>query len=155
MNRRFQRSIEALDASLKELKTRAAVSIPSLPPVMPKSGVYLFTEDKKHLYVGRSNDLKGRIRRHARPSSRQSSATFAFKLAREATGETTASYNKKGSREALMKKPAFRRAFEAAKERIRGMDVRWVEEPNQLRQALLEIYAAVAFKTPYNDFKTH
>jgi hypothetical protein len=35
------------------------------------------------------------------------------------------------------------------------MDIRFVEENDPLRQALLEIYAAVALCTPYNDFETH
>lgn len=30
-----------------------------------------------------------------------------------------------------------------------------VEERDQLRQALLEIYVAVALETPFNDFDTH
>ena len=38
-----------------------------------------------------------------------------------------------------------------------GVDqiIRFVEENDPVRQALLEIYAAVALKTPYNDFDTH
>jgi hypothetical protein len=35
------------------------------------------------------------------------------------------------------------------------MDVRFVEEPDPICQALLEIYSAVALQTPYNDFDTH
>jgi hypothetical protein len=35
------------------------------------------------------------------------------------------------------------------------MDVRYVEEKDALRQALLEIYVSVVLKTPYNDFETH
>ena len=51
--------------------------------------------------------------------------------------------------------PAFAAAFLAAKERIRGMEDRYVEEANQNRQALLEIYCAIVLETPYNDFRTH
>jgi hypothetical protein len=35
------------------------------------------------------------------------------------------------------------------------MDVRYVEETDALRQALLEIYVSIVLKTPYNDFDTH
>jgi len=35
------------------------------------------------------------------------------------------------------------------------MDVRYVEETDPLRQALLEIYVSIVLKTPYNDFDTH
>ncbi len=51
--------------------------------------------------------------------------------------------------------PAFAAAFTAAKERIRQMEYRYVEEADQNRQALLEIYCAVVLATPYNDFGTH
>lgn len=51
--------------------------------------------------------------------------------------------------------PVFAAAFSAAKERIRQMEYRYVEEVDQNRQALLEIYCAVVLATPYNDFGTH
>ena len=54
-----------------------------------------------------------------------------------------------------MLNPDFVSAFSEAKTRIRNMEYRCVEEPDQNRQALLEIYCAVVLKTPYNDFKTH
>jgi hypothetical protein len=60
-----------------------------------------------------------------------------------------------GSRAGLMLDPAFAAAFTAAKERIRKMEYRFVEETDQDRQALLEIYCAVVLETPYNDFGTH
>jgi hypothetical protein len=46
-------------------------------------------------------------------------------------------------------------AYEAAKKRIKKMDVRWIQEPDPTRQALLEIYVSVVLKTPFNDFDTH
>jgi hypothetical protein len=57
--------------------------------------------------------------------------------------------------EALMQDPEFSAAFDRAKARIRDMDIRFVSEPDSLRQSLLEIYAAVTLKTPFNDFDTH
>jgi hypothetical protein len=35
------------------------------------------------------------------------------------------------------------------------MDLRFVEESDPTRQALLEIYVAVTLKTPFNDFDNH
>jgi hypothetical protein len=80
---------------------------------------------------------------------------FAFRLARERTGRLEASYNKKDSREALQEDPAFAAAFDEAKARIRKMDLRFVEEHDPLKQALLEIYVSIVLRTPYNDFNTH
>ena len=55
----------------------------------------------------------------------------------------------------LVQDPAFASAFTDAKARIRRMSVRFVQEDDQLRQALLEIYVHVALGTPFNDFATH
>jgi hypothetical protein len=51
--------------------------------------------------------------------------------------------------------PIFAAAFTAGKECIRGMEYRYMEEVDQTRQALLEIYAATVLGTKYNDFGTH
>ena len=67
----------------------------------------------------------------------------------------TAAYSTEGSREALSSDSEFGPVFVEAKKRIREMQVRYVEERDPLRQALLEIYVAVVLKTPYNDFNTH
>jgi hypothetical protein len=80
---------------------------------------------------------------------------FAFRLARENTGRLEATYTPEGSRAALCADATFAAAFQKAKERVRSMDVRFVEETDPLRQALLEIYVSIVLKTPYNDFNTH
>jgi hypothetical protein len=49
----------------------------------------------------------------------------------------------------------FKSAFDKAKKRITSMDIRFVEESDPTRQALLEIYTATVLKTPYNDFDNH
>ena len=54
-----------------------------------------------------------------------------------------------------MSDPEFITAFNNTKERIRARDYRYVEETDQNRQALLEIYCPVVLDTPYNDFGTH
>ncbi len=35
------------------------------------------------------------------------------------------------------------------------MDVRYVKESDPLRQALLEMYVAIALQTPHNSFENH
>jgi len=54
-----------------------------------------------------------------------------------------------------MNDKVFGRAFKAAKRRVAVMNIRYVEETDPTRQALLEIYAATALATPFNDFDTH
>jgi predicted GIY-YIG superfamily endonuclease len=122
---------------------------------MPDRGIYLFSEQDSHLYVGRTNRLRQRLGEHCRPSSTHNSAPFAFLLARKASEMTAATYKAEGSRANLVKHEVFGPAFIAAKHRVSKMDVRFVEEADPLRQALLEMYASIALPTPHNSFENH
>jgi hypothetical protein len=156
MDPHFALLVEALAPKLEELLAMQPLRYGILPTTMSKSGVYLFTESGKHLYIGRSNRLRARYFLHCRPGSQHNQATFAFQLAREITGRTTVAYRAgEGSRAGLMRGDAFATAFSDAKGRIREMQYRYVEEADQTRQSLLEIYAATVLGTKYNDFGTH
>ena len=63
-------------------------------------------------------------------------------------------YRKENSRAHLTTQKHFQDAFEKAKVQIRKMEVRFLEEPDPVLQALLEIYISLALETPYNEFKT-
>lgn len=156
MDSAFVAHVEALRPKLEQLLAMNPVKPTSLPRMMPAAGVYILSEADRHLYVGRSNGIRRRIGRHCRPGATHRMAAFAFMLAREVTGNLVATYKKgEGSRTGLMENEAFVNAFTAAKARIRSMDLRFVEESDPVRQALLEIYASVVLATPYNDFDTH
>ena len=155
MHRRFAQVTESIRSSYKTLLKMEPVTTANLPNEMPKSGVYLFTDGSQHLYVGRSNRLRDRIRNHGSAASKHNVASFAFKIAREVTGNLRATYRSEGSRKHLLQQPKFARAFSDAKRRVSMMEVRFVEESDQLRQALLEIYVSVVLRTPFNDFDTH
>lgn len=156
MDSKFITHIEALRPKLTQLLAMAPVTATTLPRSMPKRGVYLLSEGERHWYVGRSNNIKKRIGRHSRPGATHRMAAFAFRLAREATGNVKATYKKgEGSRSALMEDQEFVAAFDSAKARIRNMDLRFVEETDPVRQALLEIYVAEVLGTPHNDFDNH
>jgi hypothetical protein len=116
-------------------------------------GIYLFSENGKHLYVGRTKRrISSRVRDHV---ANRDDCPFAFRLAREVTGFIKASYGGEDVRAALLARPEFVSAYAAAKARIRNMDIRWISEPDPLKQTLLEVYVAVTLKTPYNDLDTH
>ena len=155
MDPKFAALVEILAPKLERLLEMPPLRYGALPRDMPVSGIYLFSEGAYHLYVGRSNSLRGRHGRHCRPGATHKQAAFAFQLAREKTAHRDVTYRAEGGRDWLIRQPVFRRAFEEAKARIRAMDYRYVEEVEQNRQALLEIYCAVVLATPYNDFGTH
>lgn len=152
---RFGEFAGGLHPSFESLVAAVPYTPLALPRTVPAAGIYLLSEGSEHLYVGRSRRIKQRLANHCRPSATHKKAAFAFRLAREATGRLTATYRPEGSRSHLMQDPTFLQAFSDAKARIRGMQVRFVEEVDPTRQALLEIYAAVALGTRYNDFDTH
>ena len=71
------------------------------------------------------------------------------------TGFTKPSYAPKDSRADLWNNPIFAPAFTKAKTRVSNMDIRYVEETDPVRQALLEIYVSTVLGTRYNDFENH
>ena len=152
MDQRFRRHIEALPSALEELLHSEPKKVPLLSRRVPAAGVYLLSEGPRHLYVGRTRDIGKRLQNHL---GTWEQASFAFRLAREATGKVKPSYGRKESRKALMDDPAFANAFRQASARIRDMDARYVEIADPIRQHLLEVYVAVALDTPHNDFNTH
>lgn len=155
MHEVFREFIELLEPSFQSLMRMEPVSITALPREMPDAGIYLFSEGSEHLYVGRTNKIRERLQNHCRPSSGHNKATFAFRLARQITGMTQATYSTEGSRPHLERDPQFAEVFTAQKQRVKNMGVRFVSEPEPMRQALLEMYVAVSLGTPHNDFDNH
>jgi hypothetical protein len=75
----FASLVKALAPKFEQLLACPPLPYGKLPSTMPKSGVYLFTEN-------------GRNGRHCRPGATYRQAAFAFQLAREKTGRTKAAY---------------------------------------------------------------
>ena len=131
---------------------------PSPAPTLP--GVYVFYESDRALYVGRGRNIRQRLANHR--SSSVTSASLAVKMARIAAN-TPSKYTSATKVENLLKTNlTFRAEFTKATARIRAMQVRYVVteyDDNDVRQALLEIYAASKLGTlersgGHNTFKT-
>jgi predicted GIY-YIG superfamily endonuclease len=150
MNSIFEEFASSLESKYQELITSEPKQVKELPK---ESGIYLFSENDKHLYVGRTNNIKRRYKEHINPKVYD--APFAFRLAREDTGNNKATYSKKGSRKKLLLTKSFKISLKTAKNKISKMNFRYVLESDSIKQALLEIYVAVVLKAPYNDFDTH
>ncbi len=157
MNPRFAQIVATMEPKLQELPTAPSVTAASLPHDFPAAGVYLFSEHGEHLYVGRSNDLRFRIQIHVRASAATNQAAFAYRLARQVAvaGIVKVAYKKLTPEEDWSLRERFLSAFPASKQRIRRMELRAVSEPDSLAQMLLEVYVAVALRTPHNDFDNH
>lgn len=155
MHEQFRAFTEDLHPKFEALMAQEPVLTGILRPEFSGSGVYMFSEAGESLYVGRTRDVRKRYGQHTRRSSGHNSAPFAFKLARNATGRVKADYRPgENSRAGLLLDPEFAAAFSNALERIRGMEFRFVSEPDPTRQYLLEVYVSVVCGSPYNDFDT-
>lgn len=155
MDKGFMEHVERLHPSLERLVAMRPVTILTIPTRSPRQCVYLFTEDSRYLYAGRTNSFRVRMCGHSSDGATHHSAVFAFKLAREETGNTRPTYATAGSRASLSVDPEFANAFRLARQRVRAMELWYVEETDPFRQALLEMYVSLVLKTPYNAFNTY
>lgn len=152
----FMNTVATLEDKFQMLLAATPMRYSDLPRNLPKRAIYLFSQGDVHLSVGRTNTLRSRLRGHCTPSATHFPATLAFRMARKKTGITKPAYSSKGSRADLCKDPVFGPAFVEAKRQLREeMDIRFVREDDPITQVLLEIYASLALKTPYNDFDNH
>ena len=122
--------------------------------LLPQKGVYVFYEDGKPVYVGRTNTMSRRLNEHGNPSSRHNSATFAFNIAKRKAKKQ--GMNTQLKRSQLEVDPAFSKLFLEAKTRVSKMPVRVIEISEPITQTLFEVYAVMCLDTrEYNDFDTH
>jgi hypothetical protein len=141
---------ESLQPTFEKLIRMSPITIEAAPKNMPARAIYLFSEGDEYLYVGRTQKqtLRARLLQHSAPWAQHNQAVFAFKLAREQTPT-------KGQRVELTQTPEFMKSFQAAKARIRKMDLRYVEVIDPFEQYLLEACVAKSLPTRYNDHDTH
>ena len=149
----FDRIIDALPTLLNNLQLSPAIKREDLSPV-PERGIYVFYEDGKPIYVGRSRHLRSRLLEHSRTSSMHNAATFAFILAKERAVDRKLTFSSM-KRESLQHDPVFSKLYTEAKERVAKMKVRVVQVEKPVEQTIFEVYAALELHTPYNNFDNH
>ena len=155
MDQSFQKRFNLMTVSFERLRASPVLRFPLGRIPLPIRGIYLFSENGNHLYVGRSDNIRSRLGLHTRPSSDYCQASFATLLAKEIC-QLTASYRyRRKDPLHFANQRKFRDALAASKTRIKAMEVRVVEESDPVNQALLEVYTAVVLPTRYNDFSNH
>jgi GIY-YIG catalytic domain len=118
------------------------------------SGIYVFYEKKKPIYVGRANNIKKRIQWHTRKSSSSESASFAFNLSKLEFGKKSTITKK---RKELMAITEFLEIFEKHKLNLSLLQFKCIEIKNDILQSMFETYLALKLKTyPINNtFENH
>ena len=117
---------------------------------LPNRGVYAVYERYQPMYVDRSNNLADRLLEHGRASGDSETATFAFNIAKEQFSVTTYMSGKD-----LQNDEKFQTLFDAAKKRVRRLELRVVGVAHPIEQTILEVYAYVELDTPFNSFESH
>ncbi|MSQ31273.1 MAG: hypothetical protein EXR64_04495 [Dehalococcoidia bacterium] len=124
-----------------------------MQPVPTVPAVYLFSDDDGPQYVGRTGNLRARLAGHMNPSGDRYSATFAFRIAlQNAAG---LGLNVRGGRARVEQDVEFQNVFTLAKQQVASMQVRYLVVPDDIEQALLEVYASECLETPWNEFGNH
>ena len=150
--------IKKMPRYLKQLEKCPLIKVDTSPEALGEklpanAGVYVFYENCKPKYAGRSDDLKTRIGNHKLPGSRPTEAACAVNIVKKHFEEKYPDSKGSSTRE-LQEYSEFGELFDAAKKRVREMDVRVVEIKDPNEQVIFEVYAHIALNTPYNIFET-
>jgi putative restriction endonuclease len=124
MNPIFATHIETVPKLFSVLREATPFVEKGLVAQRKRAGIYAFFENNVPQYVGRTKNLKQRLRSHILVN--HYSAAFAFKMARGNLG-LPATYNAVGARGQLQNDAIFRPEFLRQMERVKAMQVRFVE----------------------------
>lgn len=166
----FEAMIAWLPEMLEELVNSEVYGDAHRPP-SGLVGLYLFSEEGRDLYVGRTGvtarsregrtkqrtGFRERYRNHTVPSSPPSSAPFANRLLGELLAERGLLLPPKWWPGRQGEHRVIGDAFEEAKARVRQMEFRIVEfddDSSGVRSTVAETYVHACLKTPYNNFLT-
>ena len=151
--RRFTSAVGRMEELLVELLAAPVATREEHGPIPTTAGIYLFS-DRRPIYVGQTRNLRQRLRNHTSARSTENQASFAFLIGKAEAG--TAGIDLRRARKILEADPDFAQHFEAAKERVAKMNVRWVELQDPIERTLFEMYVALALDTvAFNSFETH
>ena len=124
-------------------------------------GIYVFYEDEKPLYVGRTDQMAERLLNHGRTPSANapSSATFALILAKDefkkANSIAHSLFGKQLAQDLNEDSSEKIKLWREATERVKRMSARVVEVQHPHVQAVLEVYVHEKLETPFNSFANH
>ena len=154
-NTHWNSLLAQMEPLFQELKNAVPLPKPTSRKNEKRVGIYAFRDpdDGKVIHVGQTRNLQQRMQGHRSKSIY--SATLAFKLARKATGKVDRAYVTKGSRKDLHDNDSvFREEFRRQVEKIKGLDVLFVDVECHETRYLLEFYAVLKFGLPTDEFDT-
>jgi len=151
MNMVFQTHTEKLPDLMNRLRNCEPFEEKGVVWQKKLAGVYSLEEAGKIVYVGRTRNLKQRLRSHI--TAHENKASFALKRARIEL-DRKATYKTENSKKALLREPDFLAAFKRHVDMIKKMPVRFVKIPDPIDQYLFELYAHLEYDLPLDGFDT-
>ncbi|KII14796.1 GIY-YIG nuclease family protein [Phaeobacter sp. S60] len=113
--------------------------------------IYIFYENSKPVYVGRTNNLEQRLRAHVTAS--HNSASFALKRTRKRHQEISkATYKTALSRSEITAHEIYGATFREEINNIKGMNFRFLEIKSHIEQYLTELYVTMALGLDTDGF---
>ena len=153
MNTEFQKITKKMEPLLDELLASPKMTLDQLREV-PDKGVYIFYENDKPVYVGRSNRVRNRIKEHGADSSGHESATFALKLLRKDLNDP-GGHSPKYSRKTIVDCPELNQQFAEKRKLVQEMQFQVVAISDHPTQYIFEAYAIISLgTTEFNSFET-
>lgn len=152
----FERIIEEMPVLLEQLNSKPMLKKGDDQSCLPGKGIYVLFDNDKPTYVGRSNNVKQRLKGHCSQSSDRFSATFAFRLAIKEYEQKFGKSTKGILRQNLEKNPDFKILFTDAKAKVSEMGIKSIGIDDQIKQTIFEVYAAMKLGTlEFNSFDNH
>jgi len=155
----FETTVEKMPRLLGELNSKPMIKQGDIyrdQSCIPEKGIYVLFENSIPTYVGRSNNIKKRLRGHCNRGSDRFSATFAFRIAIKEYEKKYQKSTKGILRKDLENDKDFKRIFLDAKARVSEMGIKAVEIDDQITQTIFEVYASMKLGTlEFNSFDNH
>ena len=150
----FDAAIGQMPRMLDDLSRRPARPVGEQAEIPAAPGVYAFSEGPTPLYVGNTRNLRQRLRQQTAANSRENEAALAWRIALKDAEQRGLAVT--GTRKQIEADPVFAEFFSQARDRVRAMDVRFIEVDDPVIRTLFEVYAAQALGTDeFNSFETH
>jgi hypothetical protein len=152
LNRDFEKIIQTFPEKMQILSDSLPFSKENLQKA-PDKGIYVFYDEHDlPIYVGRSDRIKARLREHSQLGSTNTSATFAFNLAKDLAKDI--GIDTKLPRKDLEKILEFKQIYNDTKTRVSKMKIRSIGISDPIEQTLFEVYVHLELKTK-NEFNNH
>jgi predicted GIY-YIG superfamily endonuclease len=151
MNTAFEAHVRRVPALYTTLIAQPLLNV-RVNELGKQPGIYILFDDAEPVHVGRTRNIRQRLRAHCTP--KHNSASFAFKRARRELGQAT-TYSRATSRSALQSDAVFGPCFRKHVDAVAQMKLRFLEVSDPIDQYFLELYAALELGLPTDEFDTH